>query len=76
MACISVVLSCWGRRDLICALKSVKFIVLCTRVMSPPPRPPARSCRMEVKLGKVGVFCLVFSFVSCMMATCMLCCWR
>ena len=50
IACISVVLSCWGRRDWTCALKFVKFIVLCMRVMSPPPKPPALSCRMEVKL--------------------------
>lgn len=48
--CISVVVSCGGRRDFMCALVSVKFIELCTRVISPPPPRPARSCRMVVKL--------------------------
>ncbi len=47
---------------------------LCTRVMSPPPLPSTRSCRMVVKLWNVGVFCVLCSFVSCKMAMCMLCC--
>ena len=46
--CISDVVSCVGRRDFVYALVSVKLIVLCTRVMSPPPPAPTRSCRMVV----------------------------
>ena len=42
--CVSVVLSNGGRRDFVCALVLVKFMCLCTRVMSPPPFPSARSC--------------------------------
>lgn len=48
MACISVVVSLCGSRDLMCVSADVYVIDLCTRVMSPPPLPPALSCRMTV----------------------------
>ena len=76
IACVSVVVSRGGRSDLMCALASVKLIDLWTRVMSPPPLTSARSCRMVVKLGNVGVLCGLFSLVSCKMAMCMLCCFK
>ena len=46
--CVSVMLSSRGRRDLVCALVFLKSMCLCMRVMSPPPMPSARSCRIVV----------------------------